>query len=166
MKVGNASMGQHTFRVPSDLAEVPAAADRIKAAWAMMGIGEDEAIALEICVVEAVTNAIEHAYGGKPGNWVDVTTWLTGATLTTQVRDLGTAMDTKRLASAKPLDFDPDDIEALPERGMGLSIMTQVMDEVTYEAHSGSNTLTLKKAVSLADGVSEGGQNKAGHSAR
>jgi len=41
--------------------------------------------------------------------------------------------------------FDPINVENLPEGGMGLSIIHQIMDCVAYETTNGRNKLILTK---------------------
>jgi len=48
-------------------------------------------------------------------------------------------------SEASRMDFDPRDVRALPEGGMGLYIVRSVMDEVTYQSHAGVNTVGMAK---------------------
>jgi anti-sigma regulatory factor (Ser/Thr protein kinase) len=43
------------------------------------------------------------------------------------------------------LEFDPSDIAALPESGMGLQILHEVMDAAVYSSEGGVNCLRLTK---------------------
>ena len=45
---------------------------------------------------------------------------------------------------------DPTDVSTWPEGGMGIALMQQCMDDVTYSAGSQFNSLTLKKRCTLA----------------
>ena len=45
------------------------------------------------------------------------------------------------------LEFDPDDIDSLPEGGMGLFIIEQLMDENFYTVKGNKNIFTLVKTV-------------------
>ena len=53
------------------------------------------------------------------------------------------------------LDYCPKDVAGLPEGGMGLYIMHQVMDRVEYASEGGRNVLTLTRLVHRADSDSE-----------
>jgi serine/threonine-protein kinase RsbW len=66
--------------------------------------------------------------------------------LVIQVRDSGTRLDAGQLARrpSSPLDCD---VRTLPERGYGLFILREVLDEVAYETHAGDNVLTLIKTL-------------------
>jgi serine/threonine-protein kinase RsbW len=103
---------------------------------------ETECYQVEVAVVEGVNNAIKHAYRGKPGHEVEVVITLSPDQISFQVSDQGNFM---KLPGFSGADFDPGDIQNLPEAGMGLQIMRSVMDEVRYETAGGRNVLTLSR---------------------
>lgn len=97
---------------------------------------------MELSVVEAVNNAIKHAYGGLPGHEVLVTVVVLPDRFVFSVSDSGKAM-----AAFEPVEpeVDPDDLDSLPESGMGLMIIRAAMDLVNYRSQDGRNTLTMTK---------------------
>jgi serine/threonine-protein kinase RsbW len=97
---------------------------------------------LELCVVEAVNNAIKHAYHTEAGHLVEVEIRCDPDRLTFKICDTGESLIP---AAVAPFCFNPLNVEALPERGMGIFILNNVMDEVRYETISGRNILTLVK---------------------
>ena len=103
--------------------------------------------AVELCAVEAVSNAIRHAYGCVPGNEVILDINFTSDRLDLFVRDHGVTMpdhQIHRLKSASPtFGFDPRRIDTVPEGGMGLDIIRQEMDGVSYRTEDGYNCLQL-----------------------
>ncbi|MFP4477074.1 MAG: ATP-binding protein [Desulfatibacillaceae bacterium] len=114
-----------------------------------MDLPELEAYQLETCVVEAVNNAVEHAYDGVFGHEVEVVVKLAPDRIRFEVYDAG-----RPLPSADPPEFniDPDDLESLPERGMGLFIIHQVMDVVEYRVEEGRNVLVMERLLSRENG--------------
>ena len=96
-------------------------------------------------VDEALANVMRHAYGGKPGQPIEVTcNRLRGgekesdaAGIEIVLRDSGTAVDPKKLCG-RPLD------EIRPG-GLGLHFMKQSMDEVQFSRSQGQNQLRLVK---------------------
>ena len=106
-------------------------------------IPEDEVPGqMELCVVEAVNNAIKHAYGGQSGNEVRVIVTLCPDRIIFTVRDSGQAMTATELPE---LSINPDDPDNLPESGMGLFIIRAAMDQVDYRSEDGWNSLTMTK---------------------
>lgn len=111
------------------------------------GFSEMDAFGIELCVVEAVTNAIEHAYGCELGHQVRVILNLHPDRAEIEVRDQGSPMDASLLeeAGCAKLDCVPDDVELLSVRGRGLSIMKEMMDAVSYLQDGEENCLVLTK---------------------
>jgi len=110
------------------------------------GFGQETADQIELCVVEAVNNAIEHAYKNTAGNDVEVMIELTSSGITVKVCDAGESM---RSLKQSKLDFDPSDIANLPEGGMGLYLIQQIMDTVRYESFGKKNILTMTKKLTI-----------------
>jgi serine/threonine-protein kinase RsbW len=114
-------------------------------------LGLDEALAykIELCAVEGVTNSIRHAYQQRAGNEVTVLIRFDRARVDLEIQDRGSPMPpqfVERLRNgSRVLDFDPSDIAALPENGMGLQIIHEVMDETAYSTIEGINCLRLTK---------------------
>ena len=97
---------------------------------------------IELCAVEAVTNAIKHACDSRPGFSVQVTFTVHADQLVLTVCDEGHSMPKLVVPS---LNFDPTDLDHLPEGGMGLFLIHSIMDEVTYVSRQGKNILTMIK---------------------
>jgi serine/threonine-protein kinase RsbW len=101
---------------------------------------------LVLCLVEAVTNVIMHAYHRQPNHWVDIHIILDQQCVTFKVLDNG---DKASLPEGKrEWNFDPDDITSVPESGRGLFLIHSLMDEVSYGQDSeGKNVFTMVKKV-------------------
>jgi serine/threonine-protein kinase RsbW len=110
-------------------------------------MGAESAYQVELCAVEAATNAIRHAYANDPNKEVSVTLAVHSDRLELEVVDTGTAMspdqEQRLMKGSKVFDFDPTDQTSLPEGGMGLQIIHDVMDEVSYKRDAGANSLQL-----------------------
>ncbi len=103
---------------------------------------------MELCVVEAVNNAIQHAYRNKAGYEVEVMIEFTSTGMTFEVCDTGESMESLKTPT---LEFDPDDRANLPEGGMGLYLIHQIMDAVRYERSGNKNILSMTKKFSDED---------------
>ena len=108
----------------------------------LAGYGPSQADLLQLAVVEAVNNAIEHAYQGEPGARVEVELRLRSSHLQFLISDRGRAM--ADLTPQEPR-FNSEDLSSLPERGRGLYLIHQIMDQVEYTSVGGHNTLSLTK---------------------
>ena len=119
------------FRV--DVQALPAALPGIRrrlGAWlSALGMGEQDRVGVMVAVGEACANAAEHAYRGSEAGPMTVTAQVdVDGVLTVTVRDEGTW---------RPPDRDPGD------RGRGLLIMRQLVDDVVLDERERGTTVTL-----------------------
>jgi serine/threonine-protein kinase RsbW len=65
------------------------------------------------------------------------------------IADSGKSLDPTLVEKFKTggLDFDPQDMDNLPEGGMGWFLINSMMDEVHYLSDQGRNVLSLHKWV-------------------
>jgi len=111
---------------------------------------DDETLAMvELSVIEATNNIVEHAYKEEPGHEVGLSIEVTPEHLMFTLIDRGFSMPEGLLdRNDNVLGFNPKDIPNLPEGGMGLEILKQIMDRVDYSSADGTNTLTMTKNLS------------------
>ncbi len=132
--------------IESDLAAMTPVAEGVRA-FAERVLGNETASDVELAFVEAVSNVFRHGYGsgGGPVRVEASGTPATGMTL--RIHDWGRPIPGEALAEAglSRFDFDPDNLENVPAGGMGLSLITAVMDDVAYRSDEGQNVLTLRK---------------------
>lgn len=101
---------------------------------------------IELAVVEVVNNCIEHACADSDKHQISIEFWLNKDSLSIEISDQGKAIDPAWLDSFNAdFDFDPDDLENLPEGGMGLKIVKNCMDEVSYQNSNERNCWLLTK---------------------
>ena len=99
---------------------------------------------LELALVEAATNVVRHAYGGRGGR-VEVELSREGSAITLAVVDSGIAFDPTSVPP--PREPDPADPSTWPEGGMGLPIIRAACDELRYRSEGGRNRLSLHLTV-------------------
>jgi anti-sigma regulatory factor (Ser/Thr protein kinase) len=135
--------------IDSDLEQVSLIGITINKLCSLTLLSETEFNQIELCVVEAVNNSIEHAYGNEKGSEVEVTFTLHADKLVVDVCDTGKPME-KGLMEQRDislLEIDPDDLDNIAEEGRGIPIMKKIMDTVTYGTEDGKNCLTLIKSL-------------------
>ena len=116
-----------------DLVAVPAALPGVRrrlGSWlSALGMGEEDSVGVMVAVGEACANAAEHAYRGSDPGPMSVTAHVDAdGVLTVTVRDEGTWR--------RP-DQDPGD------RGRGLLIMRQLVDDVVLHEDRSGTAVTL-----------------------
>lgn len=132
--------------IESDLEDVFLIGMTINRLCSITPFSDSECYKIELCVVEAVNNAIIHAYQNERGHEVEVIFSMDTRTLTIDICDTGRSMDADILQTSRMPSFDQDKDEMeVPERGRGLAIIKEVMDDVTYKTIEGKNWLTMSR---------------------
>lgn len=133
---------EKNYRIPSDYAEAVELNRTIRKLLESEKVEEHICNAVEICIIEALNNVVKHAYQGDNSKWIDVVISLNTKALEINIIDEGKS----RTSFETPtLEFDPEDINNLPEGGMGLYIIHQLMDEIDYQILNNKNIFILKK---------------------
>jgi serine/threonine-protein kinase RsbW len=106
------------------------------------GMDDSETYAVELAMDEACTNIIEHAYQGENRGDIECTCESSDLCLTFIIRDHGKPFDPSTVR--KP-DLDAA-IDDRPVGGLGVFLMKQLMDEVSFESlGEAGNVLTMVK---------------------
>lgn len=130
--------------VRADVAAIAPACEQLRAVCPAMP--PEAASLVETALSEAMTNVIEHSLGGDAGRSFEVQLNCAAAGIELLIEDDGSGLS-PALFAAMPaeLRFDPDDLESLPESGMGIALIKSIMDEVEYTQDRGINRLRLYK---------------------
>jgi serine/threonine-protein kinase RsbW len=135
-----------SLQIDSDLESVELVA---KAVRALCSDRLDETMLndVELSVVEAVNNVIKHGYRGQRGSSVEIKVGLRTDRVVIDILDQAPPMP-EGVAAVKlggPFEFDPENLQDLPEGGMGMALIQMTMDDVSYSSEAGVNRLTLTK---------------------
>ena len=129
--------------VPGQSSELPALNEWLQEEWAHAGLPPEACFPFELALEELFINVAMH--GASPGVVPQVEVEFTcdnrNAALT--VRDNGPAFD--------PLDRPPPDTDAAledrPVGGLGIYLVREMMDEVTYQRTATQNCLRMVKQI-------------------
>jgi serine/threonine-protein kinase RsbW len=135
------SSGAFELRIANDLAALAEIAARVERFGAEQRLPPDVMNALNVALDEAVSNALNHGYdAGARGN-IAVRLRRQPDSVLVEIEDDGRPFD--------PLQAPPPDLTSpLAERpigGLGVHIIRNLMDEVTYARVDGRNILKLVK---------------------
>ena len=100
---------------------------------------------IELSLAEALNNIIKHSYKGDGNNKIDIKMNCNDKSFSVELTDYG---ESRKNLSKPVLEFDPQNIDSLPEGGMGLFIINQLMDENIYSVEGNKNIFTLVKKFS------------------
>jgi len=118
-------MKKEQFLIDSSFSEISILSSKVRSFLLKFSINEEIINAVELSLVEALNNVVEHSYKMQKGNKIELNIENFPNKIILQLHDWGIA----RTNFEKPeLKFDPEDIENLPEGGMGLFIIEQLMD--------------------------------------
>jgi serine/threonine-protein kinase RsbW len=115
-----------------------------------MGFSEKGVYAFQMAVDEAFTNIVEHAYGGECHQDVECTCLTGERYLTVIMKDCGDTFDPQNVPEP---DLDTD-LANRPVGGLGLFLIRQLMDEVTFETepnNCGEGECTILKMTKALD---------------
>lgn len=129
--------------IESKIAHIPLLSKAVQGICSVVVNDEILLYNIQLCLVEAVTNVIKHAYHLKPGNFVEVTVTLADRQVTIQIMDSGEKVSLP--LPNKELVQNQDDFVALAESGRGLFLIHEIMDEVISSEYEGKNVFTMKK---------------------
>ena len=135
--------------IESNLDDVPLVGIAVNRFCIYASFSETEAFNIELCVVEAVTNSIKHAYGERGGREITIIFSLFDSEVVFEICDIGRPLDPEKLRKAD-LNRCPADknlIDTISESGRGLGIMKKIMDDVEYRTENETNCLILKKKI-------------------
>lgn len=127
--------------IRAEISGLPEILDALTMFMTERGWGEEAVSDVSLAVDEAVTNVILHGYEGVPDGVVTVRFEHMPERLTIVVEDRAPPFD--------PTVYIPDgidgDISDRREGGLGIILIRNVMDEVSYRYAGGMNILTMRK---------------------
>ena len=145
-------MEQHAelvLAVDSRMESISHVRETVKNLCSLFLLSGQQNFEVQLCVVEATTNAIKHAYGNEAGNLVEIKFEISGNSICIEVCDSGNAMPNEMLEQSNDFQWEPEKIPVslLPESGWGLAIIKKLMDHIDYTSGNGRNCLTMKKTI-------------------
>jgi serine/threonine-protein kinase RsbW len=129
--------------VPSDAAQLPVLTQFLREFWSAASLPSSQAVTFELVLEEVFMNVVTH--GSPPGTvpLVDVSLVLADGGVTMTVEDTGPEFD--------PLTLRPPDVEASvddrPIGGLGVFLVRQMMDAVSYHRIGARNQLQMTKHI-------------------
>jgi sigma-B regulation protein RsbU (phosphoserine phosphatase) len=132
---------QHSITLTNDIQQVPQLADFVDMVCEEVGMDMAVAIQMNLAMEEAVVNVMSYAYPADTVGDVTIEAVTIADQLQFTITDCGTPFD----PTAKE-DVDTTlSAEERPIGGLGIHLVRQLMDSITYERIDGKNVLTLRK---------------------
>ena len=131
--------------LPNDVQDVPRLADFIEDFCESVGVDMVTTMQINLALEEAVVNVMSYAYPQGTYGEVTVDAQSLDGYLQFVISDKGTPFDPTQKAEV-------DTTLSAEERnigGLGIHLVRQIMDRISYERTDGSNILTLQKDFKL-----------------
>ncbi len=142
-------MKPRCFRLTMDsnVEDAVVAATMIRGLLFQLRVNPSDADMVELCLTEALVNAVRHAYRDKSGFDVILEIELEPGAIAMEVITAGERTTRAALdaAASRALRFDPQAPENLPESGRGMLIIAGGMDEWDYFSRDSTDVLRMRK---------------------
>jgi serine/threonine-protein kinase RsbW len=126
--------------IDSDIEKIPEISALLGEEMQTSGFGSEIILDTQLAVEEAITNVINHGYK-KTGGKIEVSSRISPERIEVQIMDTAPRFN--------PLSVpEPELDSAIEDRnigGLGIFLIRQVMDEVSYRFEDGKNILSLTK---------------------
>ena len=131
------------LRIKNQISELEKVAQFVEEIGEELGLSMELQMNLNLVMEEMVTNVIFYAYPQGEGADIELLAKSDGKELTFVLSDQGKEFDPTAKEDAD-LDVNPADREL---GGMGIFIVKNIMNKVTYQRLEGKNLLTMKKNI-------------------
>ena len=126
--------------IGSDITEIPQVSAWLEVVMRGAGFTEEAILDTQLAVEEAITNVIVHGYK-EPGGEVVITCYVSSDCVEVEIADTAPRFD--------PLSMPEPDLESSIDKrrigGLGVFLIRQVMNGVSYRYENGKNILVMTK---------------------
>jgi sigma-B regulation protein RsbU (phosphoserine phosphatase) len=139
--LGNSAENDLTIRIKNELTELQKVDQALEQYSKLHLLPVEVSNAISLALDEIITNVVSHGYQDHEEHFIDVRITLAEQQLSLIIEDDGMAFDPLETAS-------PDTLSGLEDRpigGLGIHLVRNVMDEVTYDYRNERNCLVMKK---------------------
>ena len=137
---------QIVLTIDSRLENVALVGVAVKGISELLGFSAQGSYDVELCVVEAVSNSVRHAYKGEPGHRVTVRLSALEDELEIRVLDTGLPVPEQNRIP-RNVEVDPADPLSIAEGGRGTFLIHTLMERVEYGTEDGANLLLMTKSI-------------------
>ncbi|HTY14858.1 MAG TPA: ATP-binding protein [Methanoregulaceae archaeon] len=131
------------FVISPEISALTDVLDRIGNLLRQHGVCGDLISDIELAVDEAVTNSILHGYGGRETGTITLIIRIHTDRVELEIEDQGVPFDP---TTFEPLVHDGDIADRVPG-GLGIILIRNVMDTITYRREGERNILHLEKKI-------------------
>lgn len=137
------TLDEHSLTLPNNVEFIPQLAAFIEEVTESHGIAPSVTMSINLALEEAVVNVMNYAYPEGSFGEIDISVSFSDGSITFTIKDTGTPFDPTKVSN-------PDTSLSAEERpigGLGIYLVRELMDEVSYCYENNHNILTLKKKI-------------------
>lgn len=131
------------FEIENRIEEISSLAVKIEKLAKDWNLSSELTMNINLVVEEALSNIIFYAFKDKENRKIQIIISLQKKDIVIEIKDSGIAFN--------PLKQEAPDIslpaEERPIGGLGIFLISQIMDKINYKRESNQNVLTLKKSI-------------------
>jgi len=131
---------EQEITVTATIEQIPVISEFVESIMSVAGFDSRKVMEVLLVVEEACTNIIKYAYPGKEGA-IHIFARVSGDRLELTIEDQGAAFDPTAYTAALPRT----DVSDHPIGGLGIHLMRNFMDGMSFEFKGGKNVLTMVK---------------------
>ncbi len=135
-------MPEATVRIANDLSEIVKVDEKLDDFAEQFGVSPAIAATFHIIFDDLLNNVISYGFNDEQRHFIDISLELTVYSLTVSIADDGVPFN--------PLaETTPDttlSIEDRPIGGMGIHLVINMVDDISYQRTADKNVLTLRKS--------------------
>ncbi len=132
---------ERRLTLPNDIETIPQLSEFIETIADEAGLDMSFTMSLNLALEEAVVNVMTYAYPEGSIGYVDIDIIINGEQFLCIISDSGTPFDPTQNPEADT-SLSADD---RPIGGLGIHLVRQIMDKVSYQYLNSRNVLTLTK---------------------
>lgn len=114
-----------TLTITSEPESLPTMRAWLREALAHHGVRPEAIAGLVVAAGELCTNAIKHAYAGRPGEPIHLSVTSVPAGVVVEIEDFGRPFD--------PARYREPDLDELAESGLGIHLVRSLTDEASFD---------------------------------
>jgi serine/threonine-protein kinase RsbW len=133
--------GPFSFELRNDLSELSTLCEKLEDVAVAIGLSRRGLFEINLALDELFTNIISYGFPDQSEHRIRLSISCEEGLLTVVMEDDGKAFNpVKRITPQKP-----GGVEECQVGGLGIHLVKNLMDEITYKRRAGKNILTLKK---------------------
>ena len=135
------------YQIESDYQQIAGVCSDIRETYSKI-MNEQQMNEVQISLSEALNNVIEHSYQESAGYLIQIACEAHDESFKIAITDFGCGMPEQNFTiHSSEIVLDENNLDSMPEGGMGIALIKSCMDHTKYCRNAGANVLKLTKLI-------------------